>query len=421
MRSNQTRRLGPALALLLFTATGCRDELPTLPGGDLFPDGALPTTIQHSVRTADFLIAGFSLPGTTGPMDAQWLVVANRFDGVLDANALARFGPFPDTLFLTVGQDTAFTYAGGRLVTTIADTLATSSDQLMFTLWALAQPFDTTATWAQRGTGVGGGAWTTPGGTRGELIGEELWQRADTAAVGDSLIWNLPPSIVEGLASERIHGLMVTLEDPNTRAEITRMSLRVDIRPSLQDTVLVRTIPSTAQTYVFSPVPPRPVNLFRVGGLTSERTYVRIALPEQLPNCPDPAAQACGTIPTRDVVLNRVELLLDPVPVTQGFRPLGASRVVIRRLLEPELGERAPLGPIVAVETISADAFVAPAGGPVSLAISGAVADALARNRAEVALALQVEPIGTEFGFTRYQPNPRLRFTYTLPQRPRLP
>jgi hypothetical protein len=120
-------------------------------------------------------------------------------------------------------------------------------------------------------------------------------------------------------------------------------------------------------------------------------------------------------------VLNRVALLLDPVPVTQGFRPLGASRVVIRRLLEPELGERAPLGPIVAVETISADAFVAPAGGPVSLAISGAVADALARNRAEVALALQVEPIGTEFGFTWYQPNPRLRFTYTLPQRPRLP
>ncbi|MDQ3520796.1 MAG: hypothetical protein M3434_00450, partial [Gemmatimonadota bacterium] len=59
-------------------------------------------TVELGLAATSFEVLG-RFTGYTGPQDAAFLLVANRFDGALDAATLARFRGFPGFVNVTVG------------------------------------------------------------------------------------------------------------------------------------------------------------------------------------------------------------------------------------------------------------------------------------------------------------------------------
>ena len=106
----------------------------------------------------------------------------------------------------------------------------------------------------------------TPGGTRGQRIGMARWDREEPS---DSIKRDLPADIVTRLASAEIPGLMVTLLQTNARAQISPLSIRASIRPSVRtDTTVVRVVTPGPHDFIYTPDPPQPADLLRVGGVT---------------------------------------------------------------------------------------------------------------------------------------------------------
>jgi hypothetical protein len=302
--------------------------------------------------------------------------------------------------------------------TVVIDSL-TSAPTATFYLWMVPQAWDSTATWTEAVSSPTSEPWQEPGGTRGDLLAVAHWERSDTTAAGDSLVWVLGPefrAIAEDLESL---DFLVTAEDSEVRAQIRPLTLQLSLAPLVQpDTVLVRTIPSQLQTYIISEPPPPLPDLITAGGITSDRTLLRMTLPDMLPGCPD---DTCPRVRATDVVLNRVDFVVDPVPVSGGFRPVGSATVFARQIFEPELGVQAPLGPVVSVAVIPADRFLPGGSVPTGFVVTGPVGRALNSGDLDFGLALVVEPEGSQFSYAWFSLNPRLRFIYTLRQTPELP
>jgi len=421
MRRILPRDLFRLVTLALLTATGCTDRLPTLADSDRLPADLIPTTLEYVLDTADFLTEAQSLRGTTNVTNSNDLVVARAFDDSLFANVLAEFPALPDTIWFNGSVEVSFTVTEARFVSAISDTLAASLGDLNFFLWTISEPWDTTATWEQAESFPNGRDWQEPGGTRGDLLGVASWSRISSEAGADSLAWVLSPQTYASLVQNRPEGLMVTIEDESARAEIEPVAIRLTIVPfSTPDTTITRTIFPQHQTFVLTPDPPEPVDVLRVGGLTSDRTLLRLHLPTELPGCAQ-GAPVCAPIAVTDVSLNRVDLVFDPVPVTGGFRPTDPVQVTVRRRFEPDLGLLAPLGAAFSGVNVRSDQFEFPGGAPVHFIVTAAVGEALANGNTDLGLALSVEPEASTIAYAWLNRNPRLRFIYTLPQLPQLP
>lgn len=426
MRTLRTLARGAAAMAAFLAFTGCEDQLPTITGADRFPEGSLPTTVEVFLDPEQFLREDTVFTDFADPLDAPFLLVAEDFDGSLDAHSLARFTGFPDSVFFTVGgasrSDTAFTYGPARVITTV--NASASSGPARLQLWTLEQPWDSAeATWtvAQR---RGGAAvpWRVPGGTRGRLLAEATWTPGDTVA-RDSVVFRVDSLAVAQIASDGFPGLLVTSATPGTRVQLSRLVLETVARPAARpDTTLARTQSAGPQRVIFAPESPRPMSAYRIGGLPGARTVLRLDLSARVPGCANPATTpACPQIPLRDVTLNRASLVLQPLAVPAGFRPLGPTALRVRRVVETELGRRAPLGESFVVDSIPASAFASPAGEAVALELTSAVAQVAATDSAVITVALLAEPEGGQFGTLWFEARPRLRLVYTLPLRPRLP
>lgn len=410
--------------LALLSISGCADELPTLSGEDRFPGGAAPTTIEVFLPTAEVL-AGASVFGDfTNPRDAEFLLVAHRFDEALEANTLARLTGFPDSVTFTLNGATrteaAFTYGTGRVITRVDAAASASAGPAVLRLWALEQEWDSaTVTWTQARQGT---PWRTPGGTRGALLAEARWTPGDTVA-RDSVIWQVDSLAVRRMASPSFAGLLVTSVTPDTRLQLSRLVLQTTQRPTARpDTAVAVTVAQGPQEFIFTPEPPRPEGVYRVGGPTGDRTVLRLTLPSTVPACRDPASTpGCPRVALRDVTLNRASLVLDPVRVRGGFRPVGLTPLLVRRVLEPELGRRAPLGESIAFDSIAPGPFRGTPSEPVTLNLTQSVSQLLRSDSSSVAVALLSDPEGARFGYLWFAGTPRLRLIYTLPVRPGLP
>lgn len=430
-RSHRTRA---ALAawLLVAVAAGCRDDLPTAVGPDRFPDRARLTSLVLELPAAQFLQVLSQPSGYTGVRDARYGLVAHRFEGELEARSLIQLGAFPDTVVYSVGdtryEDTEFDFVGGTLVTTVDTATMALTGSATLAVYALAQEWDpATATWT---LAVDSGGvrtpWATPGGTLGARLARTTWAPGDTLR-RDTVVWELDAAVLRRMADEGIRGIAIVAEEAPTRLQISTMQLRAQIRPgSRPDTTLLRTIGAENGTFIFTPPPPEPAGRLLVGGLTSARVLFRIDLPETVPACPAaaPPTGACAPRPLRDVHLNDVVLLLDPLPVG-GFRPLRPLTLRARSVGEPELGMRAPLGPPVGgrpgqpAEAQVQPAFFAGSPETVVLPLTEHVGTIVARSdttAVSTTLALLVEPEAVSFGFAAFSATPRLRIVYTLPE-----
>lgn len=422
--------LSGLLAALALSAAACSDEAPTLSGDDQFPPGSVPVTREVILPASEFFRVLGTARGYTEASNLSGVVVANRFGGSLDANALARFTGFPTTVtYQREGlqvTDTAFRYQGSRMVLRVDTAASSRSGPVTLRVYQAAQAFDVgSATWT---TAVDTGAvrtpWTQAGGTRGELLGE------GTFSEGDSLSITINAAAVRALADTASRGIIITTTTAGARVELFEIVLRANIKPDAAspDTTIVQNIgTTTTRTTIYTPEQPEPgPGVFAVGGVLSARTLVELNADRRVPACA--VGETCGTVPLDSVLLNQVAVLLRPVQPPGGFGPIKVFPLSLRLVEEPALGGAAPLGTRVLDVNLALSNQVYPyARGdtlvelPVTnLARNLALTDTLPRTYALLS-ELQTTTVPPTFGVAFFEAEPRLRIIYTLPARRRLP
>jgi hypothetical protein len=415
-------------AALVAGAAACTDELPMLPGE--FPPGAQPVTREVLVPASQFFRVLSSFSGYTRVHAASFLTVAENFEG-LNAHALGRFLRFPaQVTYLRDGvsrTDSLYTIVGGSLVLRV-DTTASTTQPFTLRVFQGVQDYDPgSATWQLAvDTGTVRVPFTEPGGTRGALLGQAS-RPAGTA--GDSLVFPLTPATLRALTDSTSNGVVITGTEAGTRLRITSFVLRARVRPdsARPDTTFVISAGGTDAVTVYTPEQPEPgAGIVAAGGVLGARTLLEIDVDQRVPGCAPP--QACGDVALRDVQLNSVELLLKPVNVPNGFGPLGLLPLNLRRVTEPELGRRAPLGccaPGDPAGLLDQPVFYNPktdtlAVIPLTRLVLQTVfsTDTLPNT---FALLSELGPGPPTFGVGFFRGDPLLRIVYTLPARRRLP
>jgi len=430
----QRRSLSTALlAALALSAAACADETPILPGEDQFPPGSIPVTREVILPASQFFSALGSFSGYTSVRNAPYLVVANQFEGALDAHALSNFGDFPTTVAYRVGdlekRDSAFSYVESKLVLQV-DTAASTPGPVTVQVWQATQDWDIgSATWT---TAVDSGTvetpWTQPGGTRGALLAEATFEND---AESDSVVLTLSAAAVTALSDSTAEGVVVTTSTAGARVELYNVLLRAAIQPDSADpdTTIVVTLTSVGlRTTVYTPEQPDPpAGMMAIGGIRSARTLVELRPDQPVPGCPE--GESCDDVPLRDVQLNQVALLLRPGPVPGGFSPLSDVPISLRVIQEPELGAAAPLGTEALDNDVSRGLtqiyLFTPGDSLLVLPITTLTAtlaanDSLPRTFALVS-EIQGQSFPPTFGPVFLNAEPRLRIIYTLPARRRLP
>lgn len=418
------------ISCALLATVGCDNQIPTAAGGDLFPGGLRPITVEVMLTADQFVVSDTAFDGFTGAFDAGYLLVANRFGGEADgpslqAHTLIRFTGFPDSVAFTQAgtqrSDTAFAYSGARLVLSRDSAETRIADAVTLRVYALDQAWEpSTATWFFAVDTAGARVpWREPGGTLGELLAETTLVPGDTLT-RDSVVWQLDSAAVNRVAREDFRGIAITATGSAARVQLRSPRLRATAIPaSRPDTAIAVNVFTNRATFVFTPEPPRVPGTLTVGGIGAARPVFRFQLPREVPGCSPASGQSCAAVRLRDVALNEATLILEPVAVPLAFRPLSAIGLSLRRVLEPELGARAPLGGVVAGDSVPAERF-AGGGAPVELEVTRFVQTA-ATDSVPTTLALLAEPEGRNFGIARFRGQPRLRLVYTLPRRPTLP
>jgi hypothetical protein len=412
----------------LLLAAGCRDEVPTLTDPARFPGAGGIHTVELVVPTEALVLSDTVFDGYTGPRTLGAMVVANRFGTAgLEARGLARF-PLPEQITYTYRDtarvDSVYTVVAGE-VSAVLDRAATRLEgPVDVQLWDVTESWDpVTATWAMAVDTAGDRrAWRVPGGTRGALL-SSVTLEPQVEAPSDTIRWSLDSVAVNRLTGPGAHGLLVTIDGSPARIQYTGMVLAAQVRPATApDTLVGQVVSGGPRHFVFSPEAPRNGAVWPVGGVRSARTVLRIEMPRHVPGRCPPTVANCPEIPIENVMLNQVALVLTPQPIPDGFQPLTTPRIAVRIVAEPDLGARAPLGPVIARDTVPARVFEAANDTTIALVVSPEFARRLVRSdtRAET-IAITADPEGAWFGTARFARVARLRIMYTLVPEPTLP
>lgn len=420
-------------AVLLLAAAACQDESPTLSGEEFFPGGGRPTTVEVVVPASQFLETLGIYSGYANEKDFLVQVVANDYGepAGLDAHGLYMLG-FPRRPTYsqngTTKVDSLYTLTGGRLVFDL-DSIGSppGSGPVTLRLFTLGQDHDpATVSWTYAVDSAGERtAWTVPGGTPGTQVGQVVYTPG--TQLGDTVSIAIDSVTLNRIRTDSI-GLLLTSATAGTRVQVAGVQLRTGYHPSnaVRDTVVPIDVGPASQTFVFNPGPPQVPGTIQVGGVFATRTVFRLDLDQPLPGCP--LGQSCPTVRLEDVEVNRVSLLLDPVPVPNGFEPLTTLPLTLFTIPNPELGAGAPLGSAV-IDPNENDLSVVIQSRtdtvvelPITrFALAAARADTLPNTFALLGERAQGDVVLRTFGIGLYDAQPRLRIVYTLPTRPELP
>ena len=414
------------MGLMAAAVAGCENQLPTLNGEDSFPDERVPVTIELSIPADQFLVQDTVFEGFGGSFG--YLLVANQFEGALSAHGLVRFNGFPDSISYvqagTARREAVLSYGAGRVVARVDSTASRPRVNLGLQLYPVLQPWDSTAVSWENAVNRPGAIvpWTTPGGTVGPLAATGNWIPGDTI-LKDSVIWQLDSLTVTRLARREIQGLLVRPADVGSRLELSRLSMTFTVRPvGRPDTAIAVSVSEGPQSFVLTPDPPTGGGSLRVGGLAAARSVLRLDLTQQVSTCPPgQTGPSCRMVPLKDVTIDDVSLVLDPVAVPFGYRPIGSVALESRRLLEPELGRRAPLGDLLSQQLVPGDRFAAATLAPVIINLTATTSRAVATGASTLDLALVTDVGQSRFGTLWFDTTPRLRLLYTVVKRPELP
>ena len=416
---------------VLLVASACTDETPIEVGDDLLPSGDV-RTFEVILDLAEFATYDTTFSGYALPQNAAFTVLANKFEGVLDANTLLRFQQPPPFINVrnpagSIVVDSAPRYFAGRLVLRVDTLSSESGPPLLVRGFRTAEAWHTSATWDLRiDTGVVKLPWATRGGTRGAQFDTATW------AAGDSIVLDVDSQTVAQWidTTNAARGALIVAETPNTRVRVNSAVLRLSARSVIRpDTVVNLDVSAGTSTFIFNPQPPAPTEL-RVGGVPTWRTIIGIRQDLADLTFPCPGVSNCQVRLDR-AHINRAELLLQPVRTPAGFI-LEDTTFTQVRTLSPSPGvplERSPIG--VDVCNLAARCILSgrtfpqmfgnpPATAPIALDVSNYIfslvdQSILDTNRPPFALVLLAPSEPNTFGFATFAQGPRLRLVLTAP------
>ncbi len=412
-----------------LTLLACTDEDPTGIGGALLPAGDV-ETFEVILEPAQFLQFDTAFSGYAAAIDFASYQVMRRFEGVVDANALFRYGALPTSLQVrdasgTVRADTLVRFPSGYLLL-LVDTIR-SRGTGTFGVYRTAEEFDSrTATWTVRSdTGGVRRLWQTPGGTRGPLIGSVAW----TSSM-DSVTIPLDSAMIVVLTDTAVksRGALITLDlasvPTGASLRLTSASLRLSGKSTIRpDTTVVVTLGPEASTFVFTPDPPTLSGAAAVSGVPAWRTA--IGLREDLKNLMVPCPGTGCTVRLSQAHINMAELLLRPTGSPAGFSPEDSIFVGAQTLLEsPNVPlSRSPIGEAVGSirqaipRSRFSDADTGPEVAlPITVLLTAIASDTAttAQGRIPRRLALLTSPQSATFGLASFRAGPRLRVVLTI-------
>ena len=383
-----------------------------------------PRTVEVFIPYDDFVDDVQVLGGYQSAADLRYGVVAQDFGG-LDARTLAHLTDFPSEDGLKV--------VGGRVVLVFDTVRGTIATPVRLEVFDVQEVWDAASvTWEVAVDTAGDRrSWTQPGGGATTSLGVGIYdafrfqQADDLAALVDSVsipVDSAKVAALGGPTGER--ALLVAATQPDASLRLISMklvlSIVLDTSPDVTSEVEV---PARDRSYITDPIPAAPVGWLRVGGAPAWRSVITMSLPQSV----DGTAELCGTvgcqIDLKEVDLNLAELVLTTRQTESAFQPQDTTRMDFRRVLDPDLLPKSPLGPSLtpSVKNIPPALFSVQAGTQVGISLTNFLAGVLSDDdeTGTVALALlsAFEPLMN--GFASFEGGgsagaPELRLLFTV-------
>lgn len=414
------------LAVLAVVSSGCGQESPTDVGGPLLPPDAI-RTFEVVLDPADYLVSDTAFSGYTKIVRGGYQVVANAFEGTLDARPMARF-EIPTVVAITdtlgvIQTDSAPKFVAGRVVVRIDTLRSTMPASAEFRLDRIEEDWDpATAKWTLR---VDSGGvqlpWSQPGGYGGTSIATVEWNPEGA----DSLVIPVDSQTIAAWAdtTTKARGAVLSLLTQNTRVRVADILLRLDASSSLNpDTVFTSTVRPTVPTFVFQPELPASSSMPLASGSPGWRTFFRLRDDLRTITVPCPLFDGC-MIRLDQTSVTSADLLLEPAEAPPGFVPQDSMLFETVAVYASDVIplSRSPLGATVGVTAhqIAPDLFrnvVNPTeiAVPISAFVSGLASADTTNAPPSPYLALLPYVEGADFGVVAFRKNPRLRLVLTI-------
>lgn len=315
---------------------GCADEDPV--GLDPLVPPGLVRTVEVVLDAARFIESDTSIVGFSTVAESEFGIVADDYDGVLDAHTLMRVAlplasiSYTDTAGKSAKDETP-NLVSGQLIARLDTSQVRPDADVSLALYTTAEEWDEeSATWTLR-VDSGGVTlpWTEPGGTRGALV-----SAATLDADADSVVFPVDSATLAlwSDTTDATRGALLVSETPGTLLRFTDVDLIVRARPSERpDTLVTDTVGLSRGTYIYDPAPAADGKLL-VGGTPAWRSYFRIRdrLDTLAVDVPCAGEQTCS-VRLADVTINYAGLLLQPTPAPAGFAPDDTVAMELRRVL----------------------------------------------------------------------------------------
>lgn len=388
----------------------CEETTPTSSDGGLIP--LEPRTVEVVLSFEDFAEAVQVYGGYGTPGELFESVLAQDYEGVLDARVLVRYAAYPwrasvaDSLG-TTRADSAFTFVGGRLVARFDTTEANRPEgPVQLAVGALPRGFDTrTVSWSLAVDTINDRAsWPEPGAGPVTALGEAEWD----PAAGDSVVFELDSLTVSQLGDtlQGGPGVRYDLRTAGVRMNVLSTDLRLYARPNIhRDTLVTLNAGPVAQTFIYDPVPEPEADGIRVGGAPSWRTVLTFDVPAALEGSDEICALVQCPIAITAERLNNATLVLTTATSQAAFQPSDSVFLDARAVLAPELLPKSPLGSSLVGGlgvSIAPAWFGAEAGAAVSIPLTSFVRalfdDASGEKVRDIVLLTPVEPFSIGFG-----------------------
>lgn len=429
MRRKLSFALG-AIALVMMAAA-CGDEGPTTVGGDLIGRGI--RTFEVVLEGSEFLQEDSTFGGLAALRDIPQRLVAEDFEGVLDAHTLVRVRKpvtvtYADTAGGTPQTDSIVAVLGARAVL-VVDSITVAGAPVDVQALTLTEDWDRPSVdWTTRvDTADVTEPWTTPGGTTGTLLGE-----AQLTAALDTLVIELDSAAAAVMfdSAQAFRGFMLRSVTADSRLRIRSIGFEFDVVPTGKpDTVVPGGGVVTSVTILDPVAAPAPATQLRTGGVPIWRTLLHFKdLSDIVVDCSVEAGEICQ-VPLTETSISLAAVLLQPVPGgehrlevpirLQAQAVLEAEGIpLIRSPLSSALGEM--------VDSLSVEQFTSVPGSTDRIALP--VTDYLRRILNPAAeegsfLWLAVTPTteGSSIGFATFASlesanPPRLRLVLSLPE-----
>lgn len=347
------RYLLAAAILCAGAVLSCEENSTTAP--DLGFSHVNPRTVEVLIPFEDFVDEVQVFGGYGSTVDLRRGAVALDVGG-LNARALVHLNDFPTSAPVPgSGADSDLSFKGGRVVLTFDTLTGSLEDPVNVELFDVGEEWHArTVSWELAVDTAGDQrAWTQPGGGPINLLGGATFDanvgpvEADGTPLVDTVSVAVDSATVAALGDPNsgTTGLLLAVADPGELLNLLNMRLVINTVPaSRPDTVLELSVSTRDLTFMLDPAPTAPAGWLRVGGVPAWRSVMTMSLPNFVPG----PAEICGSVGCQvdltEVDLNLAELVLTTRQTESAYQPTDTAWIDIRRVLNPELLPKSPLG-----------------------------------------------------------------------------